>query len=66
MLNNLSGQVRQCHWHAERCAHQASLQTDPKLKENFLEMEERWLILASSCEFTERLDDFSNETKAAG
>jgi hypothetical protein len=63
MLNNLSEQVRQCHLHAEHCAHQASIQTDPKMKDDFLEMEQRWLTLARSYEFTERLADFSDETK---
>jgi len=29
----------------------------------FLEMEQRWLMLARSYEFTERLEDLSNETK---
>lgn len=63
MLNNLSEQVRQCHMHAEHCAQQAGVQTDLKLKDDFLEMDQRWLILARSYEFTERLADFSNETK---
>jgi hypothetical protein len=63
MLNNLSEQVRECYMHAEHCARQAAIQTDPKLKDDFLEMEQRWLVLARSCAFTERLEDFSNETK---
>jgi hypothetical protein len=62
VLNKLSEQVRQCHLHAEHCAQQATVQTDPKPKDNFWEMERRWLMLARSYEFTERLDDFSNET----
>lgn len=63
MLNNLSEQVRECHRHAEHCAWQASVQADPKLKESYLEMEQRWLALARSYEFTERLSDFSDERK---
>jgi hypothetical protein len=63
MLNNLSEQVRECHRHAEHCARQAGVQIDPKLKDDFLEMERRWLMLARSCEFTQRLADFSDETK---
>jgi hypothetical protein len=63
MLNNLSKQVRECHLHAEHCARQASVQTDSKLKESYLEMEQRWLTLARSYEFTERLSDFSDQTK---
>jgi hypothetical protein len=34
-----------------------------KLKHDFLVMERRWLSLARSYEFTERLSDSSNETK---
>ena len=60
VLNNLE-QVRECLQHAEHCARQAAAQTNCKLKEDFLEMERRWLFLARSYEFTERLGDFSEE-----
>ena len=63
VLNNLSEQIRECLQHAEHCARQAAAQTNCKLKEDFLEMERRWLFLARSYEFTERLTDFSGETK---
>jgi hypothetical protein len=63
MLNNLSEQIRECLQHAEDCARKAAAQTDPKLKEDFLDMERRWLFLARSYEFTERISDFSAETK---
>jgi len=63
VLNNLSEQVRECLQHAEHCARQATAQTNSKLKEDFLEMERRWLLLARSYEFTERLGDFSDEAK---
>jgi hypothetical protein len=63
MLNNLSEQIRVCLEHAEDCMRQADAQSDPKLKADFLDMERRWLFLARSYEFTERLDDFSGETK---
>jgi len=61
MLNNLSNQIRECLQHAEDCARKAAEQTDPKLKEDFLNMERRWLVLAQSYGFTERLGDFSDE-----
>jgi hypothetical protein len=63
MLNNLSEQIRECLRHAEDCARKAAAQTDPKLKEDFLDMERRWLFLARSYEVTEQLTDFSAETK---
>ena len=63
MLKNLSEEIRECYRHAEDCARKAAVQTDPKRKENFFELEQRWLFLARSWEFAERLTDFSNEAK---
>ena len=63
MPNNLSEQIRECLEHAEECARKAAAQTDPKIKADFLDLERRWLLLARSYEFTERLTDFSSETR---
>jgi hypothetical protein len=61
MLSDLSKQVRECYRCAENCAQQAAAQTDAKLKEDFLYMERRWLLLAHSYEFNKRLGGFSDE-----
>ncbi|MGN6748378.1 MAG: hypothetical protein ACTHJS_07270 [Xanthobacteraceae bacterium] len=61
MLNNLSEQIRDCYAHAEECARKASRQTDLQLKQDFLDMERRWLGLAKSYELSERLENFSEE-----
>jgi hypothetical protein len=63
VLNNLSEQIRECYRHAEDCARKATSQTDPQTKADFLDLERRWLLLAQSYEFSERLHDFSGETK---
>jgi hypothetical protein len=63
VLNNLNEQIRECLQHAENCARKAAAQTDSKLREDFLELEQRWLFLARSYELTERLGDFSDEAK---
>jgi hypothetical protein len=63
MLNNLSAEIRECYHLAHDCARQAATQTDPKLKQDFLDAEGRWLFLARSYEFTEQLGEFSDETK---
>lgn len=63
MLENLSEQIRDCLRHAEDCARQAAAQTDPRLRQDFLDMERRWHYLARSYDFTQSLTDFSNETK---
>ncbi len=68
MLDSLSEQIRECYAHAEDCARKAAVQTDPGLKQDFLDMERRWLTLAKSYELSRRLGDFSSEAKrrAAG
>jgi hypothetical protein len=63
LLNNLSEQIRECLQHADDCARRAAEQTCPTLKEDFLDLERRWLSLARSYEFCDRLDDFTAETK---
>jgi hypothetical protein len=63
VLNNLSEPIRECLRHAENCARQAAAQIDPTLKQDFLDMERRWLLLARSYDFTERLTHLSHETK---
>lgn len=63
MLKNLSEEIRECLRHAEDCAHRAAAQTDAKMKADFLDLERRWLALARSYDFTERLDDFCSENQ---
>lgn len=63
MLNNLSEQIRDCYAHAEECSRKAAAQTDPLLKQDFLDMEKRWLSLAKSYELSERLDEFSGANR---
>jgi len=63
MLNNLSEQIRDCYAHAEECACKAAGQTDAQLKQDFLDMERRWLALAKSYELSERLEDFSDSRR---
>jgi len=67
MLNNVSEQMRECYRHAENCARKASAQTDPTLKADFLDLERRWLVLARSYDFSERLNSFTkNSAKPNG
>jgi hypothetical protein len=62
MLESVSEQIRECYEHAEDCGRKAA-QTDPGLRQDFLDMERRWLALAKSYELSGRLGDFSTETK---
>ena len=59
MLENVSEQARECYAHAEYCARKAAGQTDPRLKQDYLELEGHWLTLARSFDLSERLDQFS-------
>jgi hypothetical protein len=54
MLNNLSSEIAECYRHAEDCARRAQSERDPGLRQDFLDMERRWLALARSYELTER------------
>jgi hypothetical protein len=60
MLKSVGEEIRECYVHAEDCARQAAAQSNAKLKQDFLDMERRWLALARSFEFSQSLSDFSN------
>jgi hypothetical protein len=67
MLNNLSEQIRDCLQHAEDCARKAAELPDcSPFRQDFLRLEKRWLELARSFEFGERLDDFTNSIAKRG
>jgi PAS domain S-box-containing protein len=59
MLQKSSGQVQLCYERALIARRRADETADLASKADFLEMEKRWLALARSYEFTERLVDFT-------
>ena len=59
MLVEFSREARECRLYAEHCADKARFQSDPQLRQDFLEMQRRWLGLARSYEFSERLEFLS-------
>ena len=63
MLESVSELIRECRQHAKDCARKAAAVTDPKLKKEFLDMEQRWLRLVRSYEFTERLKGLSDDER---
>src|SRR5262249_8630664 len=63
MLNNSSEQIREGLQHAEDRGRKAAAQTDQKLKQDLLDKEQSWLMLAQSYDFTRRLSDFSDEAQ---
>jgi hypothetical protein len=50
-------------WRAEQCGHRAKIEPDPNLARDYLDMEQRWLRLARSYQFSESLEAFSNHNK---
>ena len=61
MFDDLSDQARLCYEHAEACVRKAAAQPDPELKHDFLEMAQRWLMLARNDERREQARDFWSE-----
>jgi PAS domain S-box-containing protein len=62
LLHNLSDKVRLCYERAAEAKERADEMLDPEAKTDFLNAEKRWLLLARSYEFGERLDDFTRES----
>jgi hypothetical protein len=63
MLNNLSEQIRECLQHAEDCARKAATLSDSSpFRQDFLDLEQRWLQLARSIEFGESLNRFTKNS----
>jgi hypothetical protein len=56
----ISIQARECRQYAEQCARSAQSQSDPQVRQSYLEMQKRWLGLASSYEFSEQLEFLSS------
>jgi hypothetical protein len=46
MLNSHAQEIRECYQQAAHCVQQAETQNDPKIKQQFLELTRRWLLLA--------------------
>jgi hypothetical protein len=54
-VDRLSEDIRECYQLAKECARRAKAEADPQLRQDFLDMERRWLFLARSYEFTRQL-----------
>jgi hypothetical protein len=59
MLRKLKNEIAECYQHALECQRRAGESNDPSTKQGFLDMERRWLHLAHSYEFAERLSNFT-------
>jgi len=59
LRNILSENIRDCYGHAEHCWRRAKEQNDPLLRQDFLDCERRWLLLARGYELAERMEALS-------
>ena len=59
MLQNLSEEIRECLRLAEECRQLSTTALSPAAIKGYLDMEQRWLALARSYEFAERLSRFT-------
>jgi len=48
MLNHHAQEIPECYQQAAHCVQQAEAQSDPKVREQFLELTRRWLLSADS------------------
>ena len=63
MLPKLIGEIAECYWHATDARERAKSAGNDMTKQDFLDTERRWLSLAHSYEFAERLSNFTDEVK---
>jgi hypothetical protein len=63
MLQKLTEEIAECYRQARECRERAKQSPDPTTKEDFFNMERRWLSLARNYEFAERLSRFTTEVR---
>ena len=56
LRNGLRENIRDCYRHAEFCRGRAKEQSDPLLRQDFVDCERRWLLLARGNELAERIE----------
>ena len=59
LRNVLAKNIGDCYGHAEHCRRRAKEQSDPVLRQDFLDCERRWLLLARGYELAERMEALS-------
>jgi len=59
----IESQIRNAYQHAHDCAGRAQIAATPQERRDWLFVEARWLSLAHSLEFTQRLERFSDKAR---
>jgi hypothetical protein len=65
MHQTVDSEIRECYLHAAECHRSADQSCDWAARQDFLEMEKRWLRLARNYEFAQQLSNFSKPVKKA-
>ena len=63
MLENVNEHARECLSKAAECRRLAESTSDQRMRSDFLDMERRWLKLANSYQFADRLSDWLSEAE---
>jgi hypothetical protein len=63
MLEQISEEIAECYRRAEKAAEQARQAADETLRQTYLDLERRWILLAHSYELQHRIGDFTAELK---
>jgi len=63
MLLKLTSDIAECYRRAAECRERAESAPSASAKQAFLDLERRWLSLAHSYEFAERLSDLPKEVE---
>ena len=58
MLQKLSEEIQECYRHADECRQRAEKAFTEKGRQEFIDVERRWLSLAHSYEFAEGLSNY--------
>jgi len=66
LRNALAENIRDCYRHAEHCRGRAKAQSDPLLRQDFLDCERRWLLLARGYELAQRMEALSRGLPTPG
>ena len=66
MTNNLTEKIHDCYRRAEHCRRKAKAQSGPVFRQDFLDCERRWLLLARGYKLARRMETFAQRAPAAG
>jgi len=61
MVLQLTGEIAECYQYAAKARERAKRANDPATKQDFLNVERRWLSLARNYEFAEQLSSFTGK-----